>query len=319
MLPAAMLHLSSPRPGLGASKDCALDFAPQHRQNFPLEPGVTLNPATVAPRGMRKRDNARRLAQEFSPAANGFVNPEALQQRSSRSRKMVILGEAPDRENAFDTRQSRKQFVMPSLTAFAAWRPVAFVGTVAGKTKAHRHDRHPRLIIENFPRDAHPLPQAIARGVVEGQSREMYPDSRCLTGNEQPRCRRHTEYRTWLVRERAIARFLDAKPAGFYTTGERREIRHRTPVRHGQSPVQPELLACPVHALGRIIFILASSCPPDPMESARVSATRSRPAFVANKSNDCLSGSLIFFQHRLRNLSSAAKIERVFQGGSCIE
>ena len=318
MLPAAMLHLSSSRPGLGASKDCARDFAPQHRQNLLLEPGVALNPATVAPRGMRKRDNARRLAQEFSPAANGFVNPESFRQRSSYSRKMVILGEAPDRENAFDTRQSRKQFVMPSLTAFAAWRPVAFVGIVAGKTKAHWHDRHPHLIIENFPRDAHPLPQTIARGVVEGQSREMHPDSRCLTGNEQPRCRRHTEYRTRLVRERVVARFLDAKPAGFYTTGERREI-HRTPVRHGQSPVQPELLACPVHALGRIIFILASSCPPDPMESARVSATRSRPAFVANKSNDCLSGSLIFFQHRLRNLSSAAKIERVFQSGSCIE
>jgi hypothetical protein len=193
VLPAAMLHLSSPRPGLGASKDCARDFAPQHRQNFLLEPGVTLNPATVTPRGMRKRDNARRLAKEFAPAANGFVNPETFRQRSSYSRKMVILGEAPDRENAFDTRRSRKQCVMPSLTAFAAWRPVALVGIVAGKTKAHRHDRHPRLIIENFPRDAHPLPQTIARGVVEGQSRKMHPDSRCLTGNEQPRCRRHTE------------------------------------------------------------------------------------------------------------------------------
>jgi hypothetical protein len=121
------------------------------------------------------------------------------------------------------------------------------------------------------------------------------------------------------VRERAIARFLDAKPAGFYSTGERREIGHRTPVRHGQSPAQPELLVCSVHALSRIILILASSYPPAPMESARVPATRSRPAFVANKSNDCLSGSLIFFQHRLRNLSSAAKIERVFQSGSCIE
>jgi hypothetical protein len=319
VLPAAMLHLSSPRPGLGASKDCARDFAPQHRQNFLLEPGVALNPATVAPRGVRKRDNARRLAREFAPAANGLVNPETFRQRSSYSRKMVILGEAPNRENAFDTRQSRKQCVMPSLAAFAARRQVALVGIVTGKTKAHRHDRHPCLIIENLPRDAHPLPQTIARGVVEGQFREMHPDSRCLTGNEHPRCRRHTEYWTRLVRERAVARFLDAKPAVFYATGERREIGHRTPVRHGQSPVQPELLASLVHALSRIIFILASSCPLAPMESARVPATRSRPAFVANKSYDCLSGSLIFFQHRLRNLSSAAKIERVFQSGFCIE
>jgi hypothetical protein len=50
-----------------------------------------------------------------------------------------------------------------------------------------------------------------------------------------------------------------------------------------------------------------------PDETAGAPATRPRPAFVANKSNDRLRGSLIFFQDRLRNLSSAVKIEPVFQ------
>src|ERR1700730_10076212 len=49
------------------------------------------------------------------------------------------------------------------------------------------------------------------------------------------------------------------------------------------------------------------------VKSAAVPTVRPRPVLVANKSNDHLSGSLIFFRHRRRNLSREARIERIFQ------
>ena len=47
------------------------------------------------------------------------------------------------------------------------------------------------------------------------------------------------------------------------------------------------------------------------VNSAAVLSVRPRPVLVANKSNDRLRGSLIFFRHRRRNLSREARIERV--------
>jgi hypothetical protein len=49
------------------------------------------------------------------------------------------------------------------------------------------------------------------------------------------------------------------------------------------------------------------------VKSAAVLTVRPRPVLIANKSNDRLSGSLILFRHRRRNLSREARIERIFQ------
>ena len=71
-----------------------------------------------------------------------------------------------------------------------------------------------------------------------------------------------------------------------------------------------ELLASPGRPLTHIEFYFM---PAASVESAAVLIVRPRPVIVAYKSNDRLSGSLIFFRHGRRNLSREARIERIFQ------
>jgi hypothetical protein len=73
-----------------------------------------------------------------------------------------------------------------------------------------------------------------------------------------------------------------------------------------------ELLASPVRPLTHIEFYPGGFMPAAPVQGAAVPTVRPRPAFVAYKSNGRLSGSLIFFRHRRRNLSREARIEWVF-------
>jgi hypothetical protein len=73
-----------------------------------------------------------------------------------------------------------------------------------------------------------------------------------------------------------------------------------------------ELLASPVRPLTPIEFYPGGFILAAAVKSAAVLTVRPRPVLVANKSNDRLSWSLIFFRHRRHNLSREAKIERIF-------
>jgi hypothetical protein len=185
---------------------------------------------------VRQGDDFRPLAREFAPTANDIVNLQNFRQWPSGPCEMIVLRVAPDRENAFDLRQNRKQFIMPSLTAFAARRQIALVGIVAWKTKTHRHDRDPRLIVERFARNAHPLPQTIAGGIVERRPADMHFDARRLAGDEQPGGRSQPQDGTWLLRERRATRRLNADTAGPDAPSQRREPGNRMSVRHILKP-----------------------------------------------------------------------------------
>src|SRR5438270_12738248 len=119
---------------------------------------------------MRQGEDARTRAFEFAPAAYDLVDASALRQRAAEPCKMVILRIAADRENRLDAWKMRKQWIVPRRTAFPPRRQVGFELIVAGKAQAHRHDRDLRLVVKHGAIDAQPLPQPVARGIVERQT-----------------------------------------------------------------------------------------------------------------------------------------------------
>src|SRR5262245_55758376 len=125
---------------------------------------------------------------------------------------------------------------MPSLPAFTAWRQIALICVMTRKAKSHRNDGDLGFVIEHGTRDTHPLPQAVARGVVEGKPRRMHLDAGCLACDEQPRGRGYAKDRARLMRKGRAARRLDADPAGSYAHGQRRKLRSINGFRHHVPP-----------------------------------------------------------------------------------
>jgi hypothetical protein len=59
---------------------------------------------------------------------------------------------------------------MPSLCAFGSWRKIGTFRILAGEAEAHRDDGEAGLIVE-LPRiDAHPVAQAVAGRIGEGNA-----------------------------------------------------------------------------------------------------------------------------------------------------
>ncbi len=83
-------------------------------------------------------------------------------------------------QNQFDIGQRRQQGFTPGSSAFRARRKVtAFARARVAKT--HSGDGDFSRVVECRFIDAHPLPQAIAAGVIKGDSRLVYTNSRCLS------------------------------------------------------------------------------------------------------------------------------------------
>src|SRR4051794_22825160 len=104
---------------------------------------------------------------------------------------------------------------MPERGAFAAWRQVGTDRILAGKAEAHRHYRDTALVVEGLAVDAHPVAQAIARPVGEGDAALVDAGSRRLAGKAERGGRGGAQHRPRLVRQGGGAnRRVAAQAAG---------------------------------------------------------------------------------------------------------
>ena len=112
-------------------------------------------------------------------------------------------------------RQLRKQLRSPDLRALTARRQVATLRPQAGKAEAHGDDGDFFRVIERVFFQRQPLPQALARGIVERATTVMGANARRLAGDADSRRHGNLQYRPRLLGQgRAVARLVAADPAG---------------------------------------------------------------------------------------------------------
>ena len=103
---------------------------------------------------------------------------------------MPVLGILADGDDQLDLRHRRDHRFPPLGRAFRAGRQVATLRVLTGEAEAHRHDGDTGAVVKHLGCQIEPLPQAVARGVGEGDAAGVHTGSRRLPGNQDPRCRR---------------------------------------------------------------------------------------------------------------------------------
>lgn len=158
------------------------------------------------------------------PEPNTLLQLELQHILTTEAREMIVLRVSTDGQDQLDVRQCGKKAVMPGAAALATRREVAFVSGMPRKAKAHGGDQHLAAVVEARPIDTHPIPQALAGRIVEGQTACMRPDPRRLTGNQQARRGIDAQDRAGFVRQRRTReRGVPTKTAGPNGTDEVQE------------------------------------------------------------------------------------------------
>src|SRR6185312_10138962 len=186
------------------------------------KPWIVLEPRIVAPRGMRQGNITWR---ELAPSPYGFGHVLLLPRAQIAFQRV-----GTDEEGEREFRQGRKQWRMPERRAFFSRRQVVAVRVVAGKAETHTDDGDLFLVVKGFAIHAEPLAQAVARRIVEGQSRFMHAKARRLRDDAEIRAHAGADDGARLVRQVWRA---DAAGADFLE--QTRElscaVRHQSPRR----------------------------------------------------------------------------------------
>jgi len=112
---------------------------------------------------------------------------------------MIVLREAADGENERDIRQPRHQRVVPQRGAFAPRRQVGAAVVLAGKAKAHRHDRDPCRVVKLLVGHAEPAAEPHAGLIGVGHAGGMHARARRLAGDQDARRYARAKDRAGLV------------------------------------------------------------------------------------------------------------------------
>jgi hypothetical protein len=83
---------------------------------------------------------------------------------------MPSLRIGADREHELKLRQPIEQGFMPKLGAFGSGRQIATIFILPGKAKAHGDDGDARLVVKLLRTDPHPIAQAVAGSIGEGNA-----------------------------------------------------------------------------------------------------------------------------------------------------
>ena len=136
---------------------------------------------------MRQHDDPWPRAHVVPPAADDFSQARSFWNRTAEPSQMIGLRVGANRQNALDPGHCDENLVVPLHPAFAARRQVAAGGVVAGEAEAHGEHGDGAAIVEGDGVEAHPVAQAIAGGVGEGQTGGVDAGSRRLPGDEDAR------------------------------------------------------------------------------------------------------------------------------------
>ena len=206
-----------------ADSDQFTNFPLQRRKKFGLEPGVFLQPAVVAPGGMRQGQDARllRMAKDVAPAPHGLGEP--VLEVSPRCQACAYWPISRTRSRSGSAWNSGwRQASAHSRRG----RQVAAFRILPGKAGSHRHDGDLGGIVESRFIQSEPGAQPGAGTVRERDPAGMGPGARCLACDAQTRGGTALDDRTRFVRQgRAVARRIAADAAGPQLRREIVEIR----------------------------------------------------------------------------------------------
>ncbi len=175
---------------------------------------------------MRERDDLRPVV---LPILHG-VREAALLPLT----QMPGVGILADGQRQRDVGQKSQKRLAPMLGAFRPWRQVnGFSGS--GITKSHAENGNFLRIVKHTAVNAHPAPQTVTAGVIEGNAGGMHPPARRLANNENAGRLGNLENRARTERQMGLAGI--ARPGRRYrcfkSACHRSEVTHHTFLRQG--------------------------------------------------------------------------------------
>ena len=168
-----------------------------------LEPRIFLEPSGIAPRGMRQGDG---VWQMVAPLRGGVGDVACAQ--------VPGLGRSADDQAQFDIGQGVHDACVPCLAAdFGRWQVGAF-GGVAGKAEGHGDDGDVGFVVELRRREAEPVAQSVAGGIVEGDAGFMDAHAGGLACDEEACGGREPRDGAWFVGRVGGGETVGAEGAG---------------------------------------------------------------------------------------------------------